>query len=214
MIKGVIFDLDGVICHTDIYHFKAWNKISKKLKLYFDEEINHNLRGISRRDSLEVILKVNKKEMDEREIQKTLKEKNEYYLELLNEMTEKDLDENVLYTLKKLKEKVIKIAIGSSSKNAKIILEKLGIITLFDAIIDGNQIENSKPNPEIYKKAIEMIKQEANSCIIVEDARVGIEAGNVLGTITVGYNLRGKAENLLQIPKYDIEKIEELLKFL
>lgn len=153
MYKGVIFDLDGVICHTDKYHFLAWDKICTENNLKFSYDINHKLRGVSRLDSLNIILKENNIELDENKKEILSKLKNEYYLELLNSMTKDELDKDVLNLLKTLKSKNIKLAIGSSSKNAKIILNKLSILDMFDCVVDGNDIIHSKPNPEVFIKA-------------------------------------------------------------
>jgi len=175
--KGIIFDLDGVICHTDQYHYQAWKKLSDKLGVYFDEEINNLLRGVSRMESLDIILKRYEGTPLSLEEKTTyVNEKNELYLQLLQHLTPKDLSEEVKRTLDKLRERNIKQAIGSSSKNAVFILTRLGLSEFFDAISDGNNITNSKPNPEVFLKAAEFLGLKPEECLVVEDAVVGVQA--------------------------------------
>jgi alpha,alpha-trehalose phosphorylase len=180
--KAVIFDLDGVICHTDEFHFQAWKQIADKLSVYFDEKINDKLRGVSRMDSLAIILE-QKPELVLTEEEKTAlaEEKNERYQMLLEQMSPDSLNAKVKNTLHYLKEKGLKLGIGSSSKNAKIILQKLGLIDFFDAISDGTNITHSKPDPEVFIKASEYLKIPAPDCLVVEDANSGLEAAKLAG---------------------------------
>ena len=182
--KAVIFDLDGVICHTDKYHYLAWKTLADKLGIYFDEEINNLLKGVSRMDSLEIILQQRKTpekqkavfSFDNRKKQELADEKNAYYVTFLKEMSEEDLSEDVKRTLFELRDRGFLLAIGSSSKNAKFILDRLGLSDFFDAVSDGNNIMNSKPHPEVFLKAAEYLEVIAESCVVVEDAVAGIEA--------------------------------------
>lgn len=174
--KGIIFDLDGVICHTDKYHYQAWKKLADKLGIYFDEKINNRLRGVSRMESLEIILEKSDKTYDEQEKIRFAEEKNSLYKELLQKMTPEDLSQEVKTTLEQLKEKGFKLAIGSSSKNAKFILERIGLSEFFDAVSDGNNITQSKPSPEVFLKAAEYLGLEPGACLIVEDAEAGLQA--------------------------------------
>ncbi len=174
--KAIIFDLDGVICHTDEYHYKAWKKISDEIGIYFDREINNRLRGVSRAESFEIILEKYDGTLTSEQKNEWLEIKNNYYKEYLEEMTEKDVTKEVVDTLNTLREKGLTLAIGSSSKNARFILGKLGITELFKAISDGNNITNSKPDPEVFIKAAEMIHEQAEYCLVVEDAVAGVEA--------------------------------------
>ncbi len=176
MIKGIIFDLDGVLVHTDDYHYKAWKVVADRLGLEFDEQINNRLRGVSRMESFEIILEHNSRSMDENEKLQYTTEKNEVYKESLNEMSPESLDSGVLDTLNELRRRGIKTAIGSSSRNAKFILEKTGITELFDAVSDGTNIKNSKPDPEVFLKAAEFLGLEPAECLVVEDAYSGIDA--------------------------------------
>ena len=174
--KGIIFDLDGVICHTDKYHYQAWKKLADTLGIYFDEKINNRLRGVSRMESLEIILEKSDKTYDEQEKIRFAEEKNSLYKELLQKMTPEDLSQEVKTTLEQLKEKGFKLAIGSSSKNAKFILERIGLSEFFDAVSDGNNITQSKPSPEVFLKAAEYLGLEPGACLVVEDAEAGLQA--------------------------------------
>lgn len=174
--RAVIFDLDGVICHTDKYHYQAWKQIADELGIYFDEEINNRLRGVSRMESFEIILEQYDGTMSQEEKVKYTTKKNEIYKELLKNMSPSDLSSEVKETLDGLRERGLKLAIGSSSKNARFILGQLGLGEFFDAISDGNNITNSKPDPEVFVKAAQFIEETAEKCLVVEDAKAGLEA--------------------------------------
>lgn len=176
MVQSVIFDLDGVICSTDEFHYLAWKALADKEGIPFDRETNNLLRGVSRMASLEIILRKATRSYSEEEKAALADYKNELYRGYLKQMTPADLDPNVLKTLQTLKEKGVRIAIGSSSKNTKTILTNLGIIDVFDAIADGNDIQHSKPDPEVFLVAAQKLGLEPSSCIVVEDAFAGIEA--------------------------------------
>lgn len=174
--KGIIFDLDGVICFTDEYHYQAWKAIADEKGIYFDKEINNRLRGVSRMESLEIILERFDGTLTQEEKEELATKKNNVYVDLLKNMSESDLSLEVKETLLKLKEMGIRLAIGSSSKNAKFILGRLGITEYFDAISDGTNITNSKPDPEVFLKAAEFLGLEPKDCLVVEDAEAGIQA--------------------------------------
>ncbi len=181
LTKAVIFDLDGVICHTDNYHYLAWKELADKLGIYFDEEINNRLRGVSRLASFEIILERYNQPMTLEQKEAYANEKNDIYRELLQKMSTADLDPAVKSTLEELRNRGYKLAIGSSSKNAPLILEKIGLGNFFDAISDGNNITNSKPDPEVFLKAAEYISEAPEHCLVVEDAVVGVEAAHRAG---------------------------------
>jgi beta-phosphoglucomutase len=186
MKKGFIFDLDGVICFTDEYHYLAWKALADSEGIYFDKEINNRLKGVSRMDSLDIILeRANKTYTDEEKVAMATK-KNDIYKEYLEEMSEKDVSEEVVNTLKKLKEMGIKISLGSSSKNAKLILSKIGLLDLFDQIADGTDIKNSKPDPEVFLCAANKLGLEPADCCVVEDAKAGIDAAKAGGFTAIG----------------------------
>lgn len=177
--EAIIFDLDGVICHTDKYHYEAWKAVADKLNIYFDEDINNRLRGVSRMESFDIILEKYDGVMPEEEKLKYAEEKNDIYKNLLKNMSPKDLSEEVKYTLVELRNKGIKLAIGSSSKNAKFILNQIGLGNFFDTISDGNNITKSKPDPEVFLKAAEFLNINPEKCLVVEDAEAGVIAAIV-----------------------------------
>lgn len=174
--KAVIFDLDGVICHTDKYHYLAWKQVADDLGIYFDETINHRLRGVSRMESFEIILERYEGTMSEEEKVLYTTKKNEVYKELLKKMSPDDLSEEVKETLDALRKEGLKLAIGSSSKNAGFILAQLGLGDYFDAVSDGNNITKSKPDPEVFLKAAQFIHEKPEDCLVVEDAKAGLQA--------------------------------------
>jgi beta-phosphoglucomutase len=175
-MKAVIFDLDGVICFTDKYHYRAWKKLADKEGIYFDETINNRLRGVSRMASLDIILEKANKAYSQEEKEQMAQEKNDTYVKLLENMSPADLSDEVKETLDELRNRGYKLAIGSSSKNTKRILKQIGLGDYFDAISDGTNITNSKPDPEVFLKAAEMIGEKPEDCLVVEDALAGIEA--------------------------------------
>lgn len=173
---GVIFDLDGVICSTDEYHYLAWKALADRLNIPFGREDNNRQRGVSRMESLEVVLEKSPVAYSQEEKIAFATEKNDLYRELLGEMGEKDLSDEVKQTLLELRAMGLKLAIGSSSKNTPFILGRIGLGSFFDAIADGNCITHSKPHPEVFLKAAEMIGLDASRCLVVEDAKAGVEA--------------------------------------
>ena len=195
-IKGLIFDLDGVLVFTDKFHYQAWKTMADELRVYFDETINHRLRGVSRMDSLEIILeRYEGPDLSLREKEKLAEKKNEIYRTLLESMTPDDVTKEVRDTLTKLREKGYKLAIGSSSKNAKFILEKVELKDAFDAISDGNNITKSKPDPEVFLKAAEYLGLPPKACMVVEDAEAGIEAAKKGGMYAAGIGEAAKSIN-------------------
>ncbi|MBD5489344.1 MAG: beta-phosphoglucomutase [Lachnospiraceae bacterium] len=192
--KAVIFDLDGVICFTDKYHYLAWKKMADGMGIYFDETINNRLRGVSRMESLEIILERCDKELTQEEKQVLAEEKNKTYVELLGQMTEKDLSSEVKETLDSLRKSGLKLAIGSSSKNAKFILERLGLKDYFDAVSDGTNISKSKPDPEVFIKAAEFLHMAPADCLVVEDAKAGVEAAKAGGFDSAGLGEAAESE--------------------
>ncbi len=186
-MKGIIFDLDGVIIHTDHYHYLAWEKMASQFHLSFDEMLNHKLRGVSRMDSLNTIIDYNKASYSYEQKEMMADIKNTYYQSFLDELTEDDLDKEIKDTLDELKARGFKLAIGSSSRNAKRILKNIGLIDFFDAISDGTNIEKSKPDPEVFLKAAEKLGLNPESCCVIEDADSGIQAAKNAGMLAIGY---------------------------
>jgi len=177
-IRALIFDLDGVICFTDKYHYQAWKALADRLGIYFDETINNRLRGVSRMESLEIILERADKTYSQAEKDAFAAEKNGIYVQLLQQMSPADLSDEVKETLDTLRTKGYKLAIGSSSKNAKLILSRIGLENYFDAVSDGTNISRSKPDPEVFLKAAEMLGEAPADCLVVEDAISGAEAAH------------------------------------
>lgn len=208
-LQAFIFDLDGVIVFTDKFHYQAWKKMADKKDIYFDETINNRLRGVSRAESLEIILEQYKGEpLSEKDKEQMMKEKNAEYRKLLETMTPDDVTEDVRNTLKKLRQMGHKLAVGSSSKNAGFILEKVDLKDMFDAVSDGNNITRSKPDPEVFEKAGMYLHESPQNCIVVEDAYAGIDAAKAAGMIAVGV---GDASGYAKAD-YRVDKFSELLR--
>ncbi len=184
--KAVIFDLDGVICFTDKYHYQAWKEMADGIGVYFDEVINNRLRGVSRMASLDIILERSEKSYKEKKKEKLAAQKNEIYKKLLEQMSPADLSDEVKNTLDELRKRGYKLAIGSSSKNTKMILKQLGLDGYFDAISDGTNITHSKPDPEVFLKAAQFLGMDPEACLVVEDALAGIDAAVAGGFDSAG----------------------------
>lgn len=174
--QGIIFDLDGVICSTDEYHFQAWKALADRLGIPFDRERNHLLRGVSRMASLDIILEKSDQTYLEAEKAAFAEEKNTLYREMLGRMSPADLSDEVKKTLDSLRRLGLKMAVGSSSKNTPFILERIGLADFFDAVADGNCITHSKPHPEVFLKAAAMLGFPPRDCLVVEDAHAGVQA--------------------------------------
>ena len=206
--KGVIFDLDAVICFTDELHYLAWKALADRLNIYFDREINQRMRGVSRMDSLNILLEKSDVEYSEVQKEAFAAEKNAIYADSLRKMSEKDVSDDVRQTLKTLREKGVKIALGSSSKNAQAILERIGLEEMFDAVSDGNGLEKFKPDPEVFLKAAEKLGLEPKDCLVVEGAVAGIDAGGAGGFATAGIGPAAGYDKA----GYKIEKVSDILK--
>ena len=179
--KAIIFDLDGVICRTDQYHYLAWKQIADELGIPFDEKVNERLRGVSRMASFDIILECYDGVMDEEEKVRWTDKKNEIYKSMLTRMSHDDLLDGVADTLDELRGMGLKLAIGSSSRNTKFILGQLGLADFFDAVSDGTNITHSKPDPEVFLKAAEFLGMAPKDCLVVEDAEAGLQAATAGG---------------------------------
>ena len=210
MIKAVIFDLDGVICSTDKYHYQAWKQLADELGVFFNKEINNRLKGVSRTESLDILLEKSEKKYSLEEKQELAKKKNDIYRNLLKNMDVNSVSSDVLKTLYILKRKGIKVAIGSSSKNTMYILERTGLDNCFDAIADGTQITKSKPDPEVFLLAAKKLNLEPNDCVVVEDAKTGIDAANAGRFVSIGIN---DAADYCET-KYRIKKVSDILNII
>lgn len=185
MIKAVIFDLDGVLVSTDELHYQGWKALAGREGIYFDREINNRLRGVSRMESLEIILERASREYSESEKQEMAAYKNGIYAALLDSLTPDDRLEGVTECLFALKEKGLMLAVGSSSKNTPKILERTALSAEFNAVADGNDISRSKPDPEVFIKAAEKLGVEPRLCAVVEDAEAGIQAAKAAGMLAI-----------------------------
>ena len=209
--KGIIFDLDGVICFTDRYHYQAWKALADRLGIYFDETINNRLRGVSRMACMNIILERSEKIYSESEKENFCTEKNNEFRELLKSMSTADLSDEVKNTLEELRSRGYKLAIGSSSRNTKFILGRIGLGDFFDAVADGSDITHSKPDPEVFLIAAERLGFEPAECLVVEDAFSGIQAAKAGGMDAAA--LHGDAENC-GLEDYDLESFSDLLNIL
>ena len=212
--KACLFDLDGVLVDTAIYHFQAWKNLGKKFNYELTEEQNEQLKGVSRVESLNKILAWANYSATEAEKSEWLVEKNEEYLRLISNMNPSEILPGVVEFLKQIKALGYQIALGSASKNAEIILQKTGLIDWFDLIIDGNKVNKSKPDPEVFLKGAEGLGLSPEHCIVFEDAQAGVEAAKAGNMKAIGI---GDAETLKLadkiIPNFIGVNAVELLQF-
>jgi beta-phosphoglucomutase len=184
--KTFIFDLDGVIVDTAKYHFLAWQRLAAQLGIEFTPEHNEQLKGVSRVRSLEIILALGNVEASQHEKNEWLIQKNTEYLSYIEKMDESEILPGVMLVLDYLKENNQNIVLGSASKNAKPILEKAKILHYFDAIVDGNDVSNAKPDPEVFLQGAKKVHDIAENCIVFEDSVAGIQAANLANMISIG----------------------------
>lgn len=213
MIEACIFDLDGVVVDTAKYHFIAWKALAEELGFVFTLEDNERLKGVSRKQSLEILLEIGKKQFSETEKLAMAEKKNTLYVTYIEKMTPEEILPGVEKFLQELKSNGIKTALGSASKNAPMILERIGLTGFFDVIVDGNSISEAKPNPEVFLKGAEKIGVQPEHCVVFEDAIAGVEAARNAKMYCVGI---GQPENLgladFVIPGFDGFTLEKLKK--
>ena len=193
MIKACIFDLDGVIVDTAKYHYLAWKELARGLNFDFTDKDNERLKGVSRMRSLDILLEIGKKDLDEETKLKYAENKNIKYLEYILKMKPNEILPGVIDFLEELRSKKIKIGLGSASKNALTILNQVKLTGYFDVIIDGTKVSKAKPDPEVFIKGAEALGVTAEECIVFEDAEAGIEAALNGGFKSVGI---GSVDNL------------------
>ena len=181
-----IFDLDGVIVDTARYHFLAWKRLTDQLGINFTEEDNERLKGVSRMASLEIILEIGNRKVDKSRKQEYATLKNNWYIDYISKMTPDEILPGSLAFIMELRNANIRVAIGSASKNTPMILERVGILDLFDAVADGNIVRKAKPDPEVFIKAAEMVGIKPGKCVVFEDAVAGIEAALNAGMMCIG----------------------------
>ena len=199
--KAFIFDLDGVIVDTAKYHFLAWQKIASDLGIEFTPEHNEELKGVSRVRSLDIILKLGNIQASEENKNKWLTKKNEDYLAYIEHMDDSEILPGVVAILEYIKEKKQLIALGSASKNARPILEKVNILHLFDAIVDGNDVTNAKPDPEVFLRAAKLLNATNENSMVFEDSVAGIQAANIANMTSIGIG----DEKILYEAKYNFK---------
>ena len=183
---GFIFDLDGVIVDTAKYHYLAWKKLANELGFEFTQEQNELFKGVSRKRCLEILLEIGNVTATQEQFDRWMVEKNEDYLAYIEKMDASEILPDVLRVLEFLKERNVPIALGSASKNAKPILEKVNLLPYFDSIVDGNSVTKAKPDPEVFLIAARNLGVSPSSCIVFEDAVAGIQAANAANMISIG----------------------------
>ena len=214
IIKASVFDLDGVIVDTAKYHFLAWKRLADQLNIHFTEEDNERLKGVSRLDSLEIILELGKMDIDDALKEEYANLKNRWYVDYISKMTPDEILPGSIEFINELKDAGIKTALGSASKNTPLILKRVGMEKLFDAVADGNMVKKAKPDPEVFLVATKMMNIEPRHCIVFEDAVAGVRAALNAGMLCVGV---GSPEILSEahavVPGLDKMNIEKLKEF-
>ena len=206
--KGVIFDLDGVIVSTDEYHYRAWKEIADRFQIPFDRNRNDRLRGVSRFSSLEILLEGTEELYSETEKHEMAEEKNAIYRKLLNQMSSADLSDETRNTLVTLKRNGLRLAVGSSSKNTPLILERTGLDHFFDTVVDGNCITYSKPHPEVFLRTAKNLNLLPSECLVVEDADSGVQAAAAGGFDCAGFGGAARNPNA----RIKLNKISDILQ--
>jgi beta-phosphoglucomutase len=201
--RAALFDLDGVIVDTAKYHYLAWKRLATELGFCFSEAQNERLKGVSRTRSLEILLEIGKLNLDEAEKVTLAEKKNRWYVEYIKKMDESELLPGARECLVQLREKRVKIALGTASKNAPLILSNLKIMELFDTVIDGNKVSKAKPDPEIFIFGARELGVSPGDCVVFEDAEAGLQAARTAGMYAVGI---GKAD-VLQSADYVVDAL-------
>lgn len=207
MIQGICFDLDGVLIHTDELHYLAWKGLADRLGVPFSREQGDRCRGVSRMQSLEIVLEHAGRAYSQEEKERFAQEKNEAYRAMLEALSPADVPEDVPPTLEELRRRGYRLALASGSKNAGLILARTGLRTYLDAAADGNHITRSKPDPEIFLTAAQMLGLPPERCAAVDDAVAGIQAGRAAGMVTVAIG----DSAAYRAGDYDLERFGQLL---
>lgn len=215
-INGFIFDLDGVIVDTAKYHYLAWKNLADELGIEFTEEDNELFKGVSRKRCLEILLEMGGVTATQEQFETWLTEKNDDYLEYIDKMDASEILPDVPKVLNYLKDRNIPMALGSASKNARPILEKVNLLRYFDVIVDGNQVTKAKPDPEVFLMAAQQLGVAPEHCVVFEDALAGVEAANSAGMTSIGIGdpdvLLEAKHNFINFKEIDIEFLKELIR--
>lgn len=216
MVQACIFDLDGVIVNTAVYHYKAWKKLANELEFDFTEAQNEKLKGLSRMRSLQLILEwggVDKTPLEQQELAAI---KNSWYVDMINRMTPEDVLPGAAAFLQQVRAAGIKTGLGSASKNAGLILEKTGLLHLFDAVVDGNTVTASKPDPQVFLQCAKLLHTRPAHCVVFEDAIAGIEAAKAAGMKVIGIGdpavLHGADEVVKGLHEMSVERLTQKAK--
>ncbi len=212
-LKGCIFDLDGVIVDTARYHYQAWRRLANELGFDFSSEQNEELKGVSRMASLDILLRIGGIEKSDEEKIVLATRKNNWYIEYISQMTPAEILPGSISLLESLRKEGILTAIGSASKNAGVILDRIGLNRMFDIVIDGYSVTQAKPDPEVFLMGAEKLGLDPALCIVFEDAQAGVEAAHAAGMKCVGI---GEQKNLskaeIVVPDLAGISIEQLRK--
>ncbi len=215
-MKGFIFDLDGVIVDTARYHYLAWKHLADQLDIPFTEEDNERFKGVSRKRCLEMLLEMGGMEVSQEQFDAWLHEKNEDYLRYISKMNASEILPGVLEVLEFLRNRDIPMALGSASKNAKPIIEKVGLTSYFKTVVDGTQVSKAKPDPEVFLIAASRLNVPAPQCVVIEDAQAGIAAANNAGMYSLGIgdaSVLSEADQVFQdFTSMGVDFIEALLE--
>lgn len=210
-IGACIFDLDGVIVDTAVYHFLAWKRLANQLGIPFTKEDNERLKGVSRMASLEIILEIGGRKPNDNRKQEYATLKNNWYIDYISKMTSDEILPGSLRFINELRDANVRVAIGSASKNTPLILKQVGILELFDAVADGNNVRNAKPDPEVFYKAASMLGIKPENCVVFEDAIAGVQAALNAGMMCIGVgsaNILTKAHFVVSgLNEMNIEKL-------
>ncbi len=214
-VRACIFDLDGVVVDTAKYHFLAWKRLASDLGFEFYEKDNERLKGVSRMDSLNILLEIGGIKMDQAEKEKLAYTKNQWYLDYINKMKPEEILPGVRSFIEELRRMGIRIGLGSASKNAPLILNQIEVFQLFDVVVDGSMVVNAKPDPEIFLQAAKKLGVDPKYCVVFEDAEAGIEASINAGIRCIGVGnpeILNKANAV--IPDFKDMNITKFLKIL
>ena len=212
MIRGIVFDLDGVLVKTDELHYCSWRELTDREGIRFDRSLNERLRGLGRMESLSIILEGCGRTYTQNQKQQLAKAKNDAYLRLLNDLTPADTLPGVMELLGELRRRKLKTAVASSSRNAADVLERIGLAGTFDAVVDGNDVPKTKPHPDVYQRAAEQLGLPPAECLAIEDAPAGVESAKRAGMSVLGVGTRDTLPDVEWLtPGLDCVTVDELV---